>query len=146
MISQNCDKVNCVEFGRIAVREAWGDLFQDGNLTACHDQVAHFACYNSLRVDASQFARPAKKSSTGVLLPPLSFRRSPSARTSKGFLIVGQRVASIAEDFLTIRVLRRPKRANGRSYSITMVCLGSIPAAMPGRVFHQALWLRIHRD
>jgi hypothetical protein len=46
--------------------------FQGGNIAACHDLVAHFACHNRFRIDASQFASPARKSSIGVLLPPLT--------------------------------------------------------------------------
>ena len=42
----------------------------------------------------SQPRTPVKKSSNGVLLPRLFSETSPSARTSKGFLIVGQRVTS----------------------------------------------------
>src|SRR5262245_20877529 len=42
---------------------------------------------------ASQPRTPAIKSSIAVLSPRLSFERSPSASTSKGFLLVGTRVA-----------------------------------------------------
>jgi hypothetical protein len=46
------------------------------------------------RSPASHPRTPAIKSSNGVLSPRLFFERSPSARTSKGFLIVGTRFAT----------------------------------------------------
>jgi hypothetical protein len=89
VVSQYCDTVNCVEFGRFAVREALDDLFQGGNITVCHDQVAHSAWLNSFRIDASQFAKPARKSSIAVLPPPLCCIRQPVDLWSTGFLVVG---------------------------------------------------------
>ncbi len=64
-------------------------------------QIAEFAASRSAAAikAVGQTFRPLKKSSNRVSSPRLSFEMSPSARTSKGFLISQTRVASSRRQF-----------------------------------------------
>src|SRR6516165_8177063 len=59
----------------------------------------HISRAHGLCIPPAQLRTPARKSSNGVQSPRVDWTRSPSAGTSKGFVIVGRRFVTSSRQF-----------------------------------------------